>query len=105
MRRWHLTPIGPELPHGPEAAKAAGITYRQLDYWTRKGYLRPRDVACPGSGHQREYLPAEIQVAALMGQLCAQGMWPSVAEPIARDLIQTGSASLGALSIHLKEAS
>ncbi|MEK7663031.1 MAG: MerR family transcriptional regulator, partial [Actinomycetota bacterium] len=26
---------------GAEAAKAAGITYRQLDYWARTSLLRP----------------------------------------------------------------
>lgn len=103
MTRW--PPIGPHLPHGPEAAEAAGITYRQLDYWTRLGWLNARRSNCPGSGHQREYLPAEIRVAAWMGILTNEGIKPPVAEGIARDLESTGRASLGVLTLQFKEAS
>ena len=28
---------------GPTACKAAGITYRQLDYWARTGLVEPED--------------------------------------------------------------
>lgn len=101
MTRWHIEPIGPQLPHDPEAAKAAGVTYRQLDYWTRRGYLAARPRRGIGSGYNREYLPSEIRIAAWMGMLTASGMVPSGAAEVARDLESTGRASLGALTLHV----
>ncbi len=70
--------IGPELPTGPEAAKAAGVTYRQLDYWTRRGYLAARERRGTSSGFNRAYLPAEVRVAKWMGVLTALGLWRHV---------------------------
>ena len=35
---------------GPVACNAAGITYRQLDYWARTGLLQPSIRAARGSG-------------------------------------------------------
>ncbi len=40
---------------GPEAARVAGISYRQLDHWARKGLVEPSVVAAKGSGSQRLY--------------------------------------------------
>ncbi len=40
---------------GPTACKAAGITYRQLDYWARTGLVEPSVRAAHGSGSQRLY--------------------------------------------------
>ena len=40
---------------GPVACSAAGITYRQLDYWARTGLLQPSIRAARGSGSQRLY--------------------------------------------------
>ena len=38
---------------GPTACAAAGITYRQLDYWARTGLVEPSIRAASGSGSQR----------------------------------------------------
>ena len=38
---------------GPQACKIVGITYRQLDYWTRTGLLTPTIRPAAGSGTQR----------------------------------------------------
>jgi DNA-binding transcriptional MerR regulator len=38
---------------GPQACKIVGITYRQLDYWTRTGLLTPTIRQAAGSGTQR----------------------------------------------------
>ena len=35
---------------GPTACKAAGITYRQLDYWARTGLVEPTIQTATGSG-------------------------------------------------------
>ena len=38
---------------GPTACAAAGITYRQLDYWARTALVEPSVRAAHGSGSQR----------------------------------------------------
>lgn len=40
---------------GPQACKIVGITYRQLDYWTRTELVTPSIQAAEGSGTQRVY--------------------------------------------------
>src|SRR5438093_7019985 len=40
---------------GPQTCKIVGITYRQLDYWTRTGLVVPSVAAARGSGTQRLY--------------------------------------------------
>jgi hypothetical protein len=40
---------------GPTACAAAGITYRQLDYWARTALVEPSVRAAHGSGSQRLY--------------------------------------------------
>src|SRR2546423_2373165 len=40
---------------GPQVCKIVGISYRQLDYWTRTGLITPSIKAASGSGSQREY--------------------------------------------------
>ncbi len=46
-----------ELPivgyRGPQTCKIVGITYRQLDYWTRTGLIVPSIKQASGSGTQR----------------------------------------------------
>ncbi|HYP22619.1 MAG TPA: MerR family transcriptional regulator [Actinomycetota bacterium] len=48
-----------ELPtegyRGPQTCKIVGITYRQLDYWTRTGLVAPSIQPATGSGTQRLY--------------------------------------------------
>jgi DNA-binding transcriptional MerR regulator len=40
---------------GPQACKIVGITYRQLDYWTRTELVTPSLQEATGSGSQRLY--------------------------------------------------
>ena len=40
---------------GPQTCKVVGITYRQLDYWTRTGLVTPSVQEATGSGSQRLY--------------------------------------------------
>jgi len=44
-----------------EAAAAAGVTYRMLDYWLRVGVVRPQTEPQPGSGHPRRFTADEVQ--------------------------------------------
>jgi DNA-binding transcriptional MerR regulator len=71
----------------PDAVHLAGITYRQLDYWSRAGYLKPgRQWAGNryGSGSPRSWPEAELAVAKLMGRLTAAGLPLKTAHRIAR---------------------
>lgn len=40
---------------GPHTCKIVGISYRQLDYWTRTGLVAPSVRSAQGSGTQRLY--------------------------------------------------
>jgi len=40
---------------GTKAAKIVGISYRQLDYWTRTGLIEPSLAVAEGSGSRRSY--------------------------------------------------
>jgi MerR-like DNA binding protein len=64
-------------------ARAAGITYRQLDYWARMGYLRPSQPA-PGSGNWRRWSADERRVAVTMARLVSAGVAVPVAARVAR---------------------
>lgn len=63
---------------------AIGLTYRQLDYWTRRGYLKAEDPT-PGSGHSRTWLEDEQVIAARMLRLISCGFTVEAAARIARD--------------------
>lgn len=58
-----------------------GITYRQLDYWCRQGYL---SAGTPGTGSWRSWSDADREVARLMAALTAGGVTASAAARIAR---------------------
>ena len=46
-----LSPLPDDVGYrGPTACRAAGITYRQLDYWARTGLVEPTVRGAKGSG-------------------------------------------------------
>jgi DNA-binding transcriptional MerR regulator len=59
---------------GPMACKAAGITYRQLDYWARTGLVEPRVRSACGSGTQRLYSFRDILVLKVVKRLLDTGV-------------------------------
>jgi DNA-binding transcriptional MerR regulator len=59
---------------GPVAAKAAGITYRQLDYWARTGLVEPAVRGASGSGSQRLYGFRDILVLKVVKRLLDTGV-------------------------------
>lgn len=63
--------------------RLTGATYRQVDYWSRVGYLRPPEPT-PGSGAQRVFSPTEVQVAYLMVALTNAGVEVGAAALAAR---------------------
>jgi DNA-binding transcriptional MerR regulator len=79
---WTARQIADELAGGPEsvgyrgptACAAAGITYRQLDYWARTGLVQPSMSAINGSGAQRLYSFRDILVLKVMKRLLDTGI-------------------------------
>ena len=59
---------------GPTACKAAGITYRQLDYWARTGLVEPSVRPAGGSGTQRLYGFRDILVLKVVKRLLDTGI-------------------------------
>ena len=59
---------------GPTACKAAGITYRQLDYWARTGLVEPTVRGAAGSGSQRLYGFRDILVLKVVKRLLDTGV-------------------------------
>ena len=59
---------------GPTACAAAGITYRQLDYWARTGLVEPTVRAAAGSGSQRLYSFRDILVLKVVKRLLDTGV-------------------------------
>ncbi|YAL84674.1 MerR family transcriptional regulator [Dermacoccaceae bacterium W4C1] len=59
---------------GPAACRAAGVTYRQLDYWARTGLLEPSVRNPSGSGHQRLYSFRDILVLKVVKSLLDTGV-------------------------------
>ncbi|WP_345216397.1 MerR family transcriptional regulator [Georgenia halophila] len=59
---------------GPTACGAAGITYRQLDYWARTGLVEPSIRTASGSGSQRLYSFRDILVLKVVKRLLDTGV-------------------------------
>jgi DNA-binding transcriptional MerR regulator len=59
---------------GPTACAAAGITYRQLDYWARTGLVEPSVREASGSGTQRLYSFRDILVLKIVKKLLDAGI-------------------------------
>ena len=69
----------PRLPddmgyRGPTACAAAGITYRQLDYWARTGLVVPEVRGASGSGSQRLYSFRDILILKVIKRLINAGI-------------------------------
>lgn len=59
---------------GATACSAAGITYRQLDYWARTGLIEPSVRGASGSGTQRLYGFRDILVLKIVKRLLDAGV-------------------------------
>ncbi|MGA8994586.1 MAG: MerR family transcriptional regulator [Nocardioidaceae bacterium] len=59
---------------GPTACSAAGITYRQLDYWARTGLIEPSVRGATGSGTQRLYSFSDILLLKVIKRLLDAGI-------------------------------
>lgn len=59
---------------GPTACAAAGITYRQLDYWARTGLVVPTIQGAHGSGSHRLYGFRDILILRVVKRLIDTGV-------------------------------
>lgn len=75
--------------------KVAGISYRQLNYWTERGFLLGNAA---GSGNTQNYPDGEVLVAIYMGALVRAGIKPDAAAGLAQTMAieQSDSCSLDA---------
>lgn len=70
-----LPDLDPDMGYrGAVAARAAGITYRQLDYWARTELVEPTVRNASGSGSQRLYGFRDILVLKLVKRLLDTGI-------------------------------
>ena len=70
-----LAPLPDDVGYrGPTACSAAGITYRQLDYWARTGLVEPTVRAAGGSGTQRLYSFRDILLLKVIKRLLDAGV-------------------------------
>lgn len=59
---------------GPTVCQIAGITYRQLDYWTRTGLVTASINAAAGSGSQRLYSFRDVLLIRIIKSLLDAGI-------------------------------
>lgn len=59
---------------GPTACSAAGITYRQLDYWARTALVEPTVRTAGGSGTQRLYSFRDVLLLKVIKRLLDAGV-------------------------------
>ena len=70
-----VSPLPSDLGYrGPTACNAAGITYRQLDYWARTGLIEPSVRGATGSGSQRLYSFKDVLVLKVVKRLLDAGV-------------------------------
>ena len=70
-----VSPLPSDLGYrGPTACNAAGITYRQLDYWARTGLVEPTVRGATGSGTQRLYSFRDILLLKVIKRLLDAGI-------------------------------
>jgi DNA-binding transcriptional MerR regulator len=84
---------------GPTACSAAGITYRQLDYWARTTLVEPSVRAAHGSGSQRLYSFRDILVLKVVKRLLDTGISLQQIRAAVQHLRDRGSADLAQVTL------
>jgi DNA-binding transcriptional MerR regulator len=84
---------------GPVACSAAGITYRQLDYWARTGLVEPSVRSASGSGTQRLYGFRDILVLKVVKKLLDTGISLQQIRTAVGFLRERGSADLAQVTL------
>jgi DNA-binding transcriptional MerR regulator len=84
---------------GPTACAAAGISYRQLDYWARTGLVEPSVRSAHGSGSQRLYGFRDILVLKVVKRLLDTGISLQQIRAAVRHLRDHGAADLAQVTL------
>ncbi len=84
---------------GPAARAAAGITYRQLDYWARTGLVEPSVRSATGSGSQRLYGFRDILVLRVVKRLLDTGISLQQIRAAVEHLRERGSADVAEVTL------
>lgn len=84
---------------GPVACSAAGITYRQLDYWARTGLVTPSVRDASGSGTQRLYGFRDILILRIVKRLIDTGVSLANIRSAVDHLAQRSGDDLASLTI------
>jgi DNA-binding transcriptional MerR regulator len=84
---------------GPTACAAAGITYRQLDYWARTALVEPSVRAAHGSGSQRLYSFRDILVLKVVKRLLDTGISLQQIRAAVQHLRDHGSEDLAQVTL------
>ncbi|MEV4744658.1 MerR family transcriptional regulator [Streptomyces sp. NPDC049555] len=84
---------------GPTACAAAGITYRQLDYWARTGLVEPSVRPAYGSGSQRLYSFRDVVVLKIVKRLLDTGVSLQNIRTAVQHLRERGVADLAQMTL------
>lgn len=84
---------------GPVACSAAGITYRQLDYWARTGLVTPSIRDAAGSGSQRLYGFRDILILRIVKRLIDTGVSLPNIRAAVEHLTERGGSDLAAITL------
>jgi DNA-binding transcriptional MerR regulator len=92
--------LSPDLGYrGPTACAAAGITYRQLDYWARTGLVEPTIRGAAGSGTQRLYSFRDVLVLRVVKRLLDAGVSLQNIRAAVATLRQRGAEDLSNITL------
>jgi DNA-binding transcriptional MerR regulator len=92
--------MNPDLGYrGPTACAAAGITYRQLDYWARTGLVEPTIRGAAGSGTQRLYSFRDVLVLRVVKRLLDAGVSLQNIRAAVATLRQRGAEDLARITL------
>jgi DNA-binding transcriptional MerR regulator len=84
---------------GPTACAAAGITYRQLDYWARTGLVEPSVRPAHGSGSQRLYSFRDVVVLKIVKRFLDTGVSLQNIRSAVRHLRERGFSDLERMTL------
>lgn len=104
LKLWHLSerlpPMSSEIGYrGATACTAAGISYRQLDYWARTGLVEPTIRSASGSGSQRLYGFRDILVLKIVKRLLDAGVSLQNIRTAVNHLRERGSEDLARITL------
>lgn len=95
--------IEPGFITGPDLAITSGASYRQIDYWSRCGYLTALPRSRDTSGIPRLFTTDQVPIATLLYRFSVAGLPPPQAMPLVLELLENGQGTLAGLHVHLPE--